>query len=278
MERIAVNVSKQHLRKVNQEISFKAYANEITVILSLDSSLIHSLILKMLKSKNTGVSYYEHKLEKQREYILNFLGYMPSSLPSFKHMTIEEYFKYSAKFYQGDYNNNFEALLNFFNLDKDLKIKVLSYEEKKIINFIDSIFFEPEVLILEDPFSNISNINVVKIIKCITKLKDNGFSVILTNLKYDELDIADHIYLLTNEGLSEFKKNKKNKISVSFEYDSNIEIKDFLNDIEAYDIIITNNNVAFKYDGNINSLLTKLNKIKLNSLKIYPQDIYQLGV
>ena len=58
----------------------------------------------------------------------------------------------------------------------------------------------------------------------------------------------------------------------------NIEIKDFLNDIEAYDIIITNNNVAFKYDGNINSLLTKLNKIKLNSLKIYPQDIYQLGV
>ena len=57
-----------------------------------------------------------------------------------------------------------------------------------------------------------------------------------------------------------------------------IEIKDFLNDIEAYDIIITNNNVAFKYDGNINSLLTKLNKIKLNSLKIYPQDIYQLGV
>ena len=94
MERIAVNVSKQHLRKVNQEISFKAYANEITVILSPDSSLIHSLILKMLKSKNTGVSYYEHKLEKQREYILNFLGYMPSSLPSFKHMTIEEYFKY----------------------------------------------------------------------------------------------------------------------------------------------------------------------------------------
>ena len=169
----------------------------------------------MLKSKNTGVSYYEHKLEKQREYILNFLGYMPSSLPSFKHMTIEEYFKYSAKFYQGDYNNNFEALLNFFNLDKALKIKVLSYEEKKIINFIDSIFFEPEVLILEDPFSNISNINAAKIIKCITKLKDNGFSVILTNLKYDELDIADHIYLLTNEGLSEFKKNKKNKISVS---------------------------------------------------------------
>ena len=44
MERIAVNVSKQHLRKVNQEISFKAYANEITVILSPDSSLIHSFL------------------------------------------------------------------------------------------------------------------------------------------------------------------------------------------------------------------------------------------
>lgn len=83
---------------------------------------------------------------------------------------------------------------------------------KKRKSLILSIrFFEPEVLILEDPFSNISNINVVKIIKCITKLKDNGFSVILTNLKYDELDIADHIYLLTNEGLSEFKKNKKIK-------------------------------------------------------------------
>ena len=74
------------------------------------------------------------------------------------------------------------------------------------------------------------------------------------------------------------KKNKKNKIFVSFEYDSNIEIKEFLKDIEAYDIIITNNKVAFKYDGNINSLLAKLTKIKLNSLKIYPQDIYQLGV
>ena len=98
MERIAVNVSKQHLRKVNQEISFKAYANEITVILSPDSSLIHSLILIVLKSKNSVISYYDNKLEKQRKYICNFLGYMPNSLPSFEHMKIEEYFKYSAKF------------------------------------------------------------------------------------------------------------------------------------------------------------------------------------
>ena len=279
MERIAVNVSKQHLKKVNQEISFKAYANEITVILSPDSSLIHSLILKMLKSKNTGVSYYEHKFEKQREYILNFLGYMPSSLPSFKHMTIEEYFKYSAKFYQGDYTNNFESLLNFFNLDKTLKINVLSYEERKIINFIDSIFFEPEVLILEDPFSNISNINIAKMIKAMNQLKDNGFSIILSSIKYDELDIADRIYLLNEDGISEYKRPKHDKLVISFNFDEKKEaIEEFLKNIDAYDIILSNNKASFYYDKSINDLLIKLAKIKIFDLKIIPQSIYHLGV
>lgn len=278
MERIAINVSKQHIKNINNEISFKAYANEITVILSNDDRLIHSLIHKMVKPNNAGISYYEHKLDKQREYILNFLGYMPSTLPAFKRMTIEEYFKYSAKFYQGDYTDNINSLINYFNLDKSLTIKSLSYEEKKIINFIDSVFFEPEVLILENPFADISNITIAKMIMAIRQLRDNGFSVILTSLKYDELSISDRIYLLDTNGINEFKQPKKDKLSISFFFDKNEHIDNLLKELDAADIVYSPNSVAFNYEGDINTLLTKLSKTKLSNLKIYPQSIYHLGV
>ena len=279
MERVAVDVSKQQIKGIKSDISFKAYAKEITVILSPDSAFIHSLFHKLLLPKNTGISYYDHKICKQREYILNFLGYMSADLPAFKRMTIEEYFKYSSKFYQGNYKGNIDKLISFFNLHQNQAIKSLTYEEKKILSFIDSIFFEPEVLILEDPFSNVSNITSAKMIKAINQLKDNGFSIILSSIRYDELDIADRIYLLNEDGINEYKKPKHDKLVISFNFDEKQEsIEEFLKNVEAYDIIQSNNKVSFCYDKNINDLLFKLAKIKIFDLKFIPQSIYHLEV
>ena len=264
MERVAVNVSKQQIKGIQSTISFKAYAKEITVILSPNDAFIHSLFHKLLLPKNNGIAYYDHKLDKQREYILNFLGYMPADLPAFKRMTIEEYFNYSSKFYQGDYTNNIARLITFFSLNPSSVIKSLTYEEKKIISFIDSIFFEPEVLILEDPFSNVSNITTAKMIKAMNQLKENGFSIILSSIKYDELDIADRIYLLNENGITDYKKPKHDKLAISFTFDDIENIEAFLKNIDAYDITLSNNKASFYYDKGINDLLIKLSKIKIS--------------
>lgn len=280
MKRVAVSVLKQKIEDIKEEISFNAYANEITAILSCDSRLITNLIDSLINPKGrSSVAYYDHKLDKQRDYILNFVGYMPNKLPSFKRMTIKEYFEYSSKFYKGDYSENIEKLFDLFSIDKTRRIKDISYEEKKIISFIDAVFFGPEVLILDNPFENISNIVATKMISVINTIKANGFSVILTSIKYDYLTICDRIYMLDYKGIEQIKQFKNPKLFVSFEFEGDYDsIKDIIASLTKQNPIITNQSVAFVYEGDINLLLSKINKVKIIDLKIYPCQLYQLGV
>ena len=256
--------------------------NKVAIVTGANTGLGQAICVAYAKAGAKVLGVARRSCEETKAKIDEFGGTFNeciADLPAFKRMTIEEYFKYSSKFYQGNYKGNIDKLISFFNLHQNQAIKSLTYEEKKILSFIDSIFFEPEVLILEDPFSNVSNITSAKMIKAINQLKDNGFSIILSSIKYDELDIADRIYLLNEDGINEYKKPKHDKLVISFNFDEKQEsIEELLKNVEAYDIIQSNNKVSFCYDKNINDLLFKLAKIKIFDLKIIPQSIYHLEV
>lgn len=279
MERTALFVNKLKLKNVKNEISFQAYANSICTIISKSDELLHNLVYKLLNNKNKEyiISYYDHKIDKEKKYIMNFLGYMPKELPSFKKITVKEYFEYSSSFYQGDYLNNALELIKYFNLNEDSLLKNLNYENKKIISFIDSIYFNPEIVILENPFTNIGNINVVKMIRKLEEIKQNGFSVIITNPMNSQLHICDDVLLLTQEGISNYKKTKNEYYKISFTLDEiSFKDTDIINSIGCENLIITKNKVSFKYKGNTQDLLIKLSKLDLKDLNIESVNIYEI--
>lgn len=280
MERTALFVNKLKLKNVKNEISFSAYANSICTIISKSDELLHNLVYKLLNNKNKDyiVSYYDHRIDKEKKYIMNFLGYMTKDLPGFKKIKVKEYFEYSSTFYQGDFLNKALELIKYFNINEESLLRNLNYENKKIISFIDSIYFEPEIVILEDPFTNIGNINVVKMIRKLEEIKQNGFSVIITNPTNKELNICDNILLLTEDGISNYKKSVKNdKYKVSFTLDEiSFKDTDIINSIGCENLIITKHKVNFKYKGNTQDLLLKLSKLDLKDLNIESVNIYEI--
>ncbi len=83
-----------------------------------------------------------------------------------------------------------DKLLEEFKISeyKDRKISTLSKGNQQKIQFIQAIINEPQLLILDEPFSGLDPINVELFKKVILKLKDKGTSIIFSSHRMDHVE------------------------------------------------------------------------------------------
>lgn len=72
---------------------------------------------------------------------------------------------------------------------KDKKIKELSKGNQQKIQFITSIINEPELLILDEPFSGLDPINVELFMNVIRELKEKGTSIIFSSHRMEHVEL-----------------------------------------------------------------------------------------
>lgn len=90
-------------------------------------------------------------------------------------------------------------LLSDFGLTgiKDSTAYQLSGGEKRRLEIARAMIMNPKFLFLDEPFTGIDPITVIEIQKIITKLKERGIGIIITdhNVK-DTFDITDRVYII----------------------------------------------------------------------------------
>ena len=113
-----------------------------------------------------------------------------------------------------------DVLLERFHISeyKNRKIKELSKGNQQKVQFITAILHEPELLILDEPFSGLDPINVEEFMKMINELKDKGTSIIFSShrmehveLFCDELVILVHGKSVLQGNLKDIKKKYRKK-------------------------------------------------------------------
>ena len=156
----------------------------------------------------------------------------------------------------------------------DKKAQELSKGMQQLVQFTSTIFFEPSLIILDEPFTGLDPINSVKLQNVITELKEQGKTVIFSTHRMEQVEeFCDDIALI-NKGKIILEGNikdikhrfKKNKYKVTGNRVQNSEANDFkvgdvIDEFEIHDI--NSDNIIVKdvsKDTSPNHLLKRLMK------------------
>ena len=89
------------------------------------------------------------------------------------------------------------------------KIKDLSKGNRQKIQFIISVLHNPDLIILDEPFSGLDPISVEELKKAILKLRDEGKTIIFSSHRMEHIEMLCEDVLLIDKGKSILQGNLK---------------------------------------------------------------------
>ncbi len=140
--------------------------------------------------------------EKVSSRMQDKIGYLPEERGLYKKMKIFEQLRYFAALKdvpQKTADSRIDFWLERFNLQewKKKKANDLSKGMQQKIQFISTVLHEPELLILDEPFSGLDPINVENLLEVIAELKSKGKTIIFsTHLMETAEKLCDDIILM----------------------------------------------------------------------------------
>jgi len=263
MERIVVkNLRKKFGNKeVLKGISFKVYEGEIFGLLGHNGA-----------GKTTTLRILANIIEDyDGEVILNgSVGYLPEERGLYQEEKVKDviyYFGELANLDKDTIKNNMEYYLKELNITeyKDYLIKKLSKGNQQKIQFICSIIHEPDIIILDEPFSGLDVVNLNLFKKMIYRFKKMGKSIILSTHQLEKIErFCDRIMILKNGEMVHYGRldeicSVKNAY-IEYLKDGNL-IKKTLPYEEGINLLknedILNNLIKFEVRGSLEDLFIK---------------------
>lgn len=147
---------------------------------------------------------------------------------------------------------------------KDRKVEELSKGNQQKIQFITAVIHNPELLILDEPFSGFDPINQQLIKDVILDLLDNGKIIILSTHQMDTAEKLCNEILLINEGkevlsgsLSEIKQ-KFGGNHIKFSYEGDVKFLSDLNEVISFELYSNEAEIQLKDDIKPEAFLRKI--------------------
>jgi len=191
-----------------------------------------------------GEIFYESSPIK-REHLPK-IGYLPEERGLFKKDKVKntiEFFGSLREMDSAKLNSKIDYYLELFELQeyRNKKIEELSRGMQQKLQFIITILAEPELIILDEPFTGLDPINTEILKEIILKEKERGATIVFSTHMMEKVEQICEEIILINQGeivladqLQQIKKQyNENKIRLGFKGDS-----DFLNNnrlIESFE-------------------------------------------
>ncbi len=183
--------------------------------ISIESSNdISDLLVNLILARETpakGEIYIEGI--KNSQYIkdnIASIGVVLRDDAYYERMTIEGYMKFFVRILESkvDYK---EIMMKLGLLDiGKVKIKNLSYSQKRRLSFAREILKRPKLLIFQEPILNMDRDGAKIIIENIEELCTKGTAVMITSVLFkDTIMVGEKAYRLNDHGLLELNNNKE---------------------------------------------------------------------
>ncbi len=236
----AINLSKEYgKRAVVDGVSVSVKQGEIVGLLGPNGAgktTTFYMITGMIKPKEGEISLDNEDISGQPMYKRARLGigYLPQEASIFRKMTVYQNIYSVLEFMKLDkYEREEKAnkLMKEFGISHIAESKgfVLSGGERRRTEIARAIATDPKFILLDEPFAGIDPIAVEEIMKIVSKLKERGIGVLITDHNVHEtLSIVDRGYLLiegkifrqgTSEELANDEKVRKLYLGESFKLD-----------------------------------------------------------
>lgn len=178
------------------------------------------MILGLAEPSEGTILYNKNIIDKK---VYNKIGYLPEERGLHSNLTVFEELKYLSVLKGVNHNKNKKIIdewLNKFQVTelKFRKIKELSKGNQQKIQLISCILHNPELLILDEPFSGLDPVNVEILKAAILELNRKGTTIIFSSHRMEhveelceEICILDKGEIKVSGNLKTIKSQSKNK-------------------------------------------------------------------
>ena len=160
-------------------------------------------IITAITRSDTGIVRFNGEVLNQSHP--DQIGYMPEERGLYKKMKVGEQLMYLARL-KGLTKEKATERLNYwmdrFDISswKNKKIEELSKGMQQKIQFISTIIHEPELLILDEPFSGLDPVNANLIREEIDELNRNGTTILFSTHRMEQVEQICEEIVLINKG------------------------------------------------------------------------------
>jgi ABC-2 type transport system ATP-binding protein len=135
------------------------------------------------------------------------LGYLPEERGLYKKLSVIETITYLASLKGADprtIESEADALLEQTGMlpNKKKKVEELSKGMSQIIQLIVTIVHDPELVILDEPFTGLDPVNTERVKQLLLDLREQGKAVILSTHQMNQVEALCDRVLMVNEGRS----------------------------------------------------------------------------
>jgi len=174
-------------------------------------------IITKIIEPDQGALYFENEILNPRH--INSMGYLPEERGLYKKMRVGEQLIYLAQL-KGLTKDQAKARIQVWDKRFEMKgwwnrkIEDLSKGMQQKVQFISTVIHQPDLIILDEPFSGFDPVNQNLIKENIFELRERGCTVILSTHRMESVDeLCDYIVLIHKaekllEGSTEQVKQK----------------------------------------------------------------------
>lgn len=186
------------------DVSFKIDSGQIMGLVGQNGSgktTTFRMILKLLTQDEGTVRWNGQPFSKE---FFNRVGYLPEERGLNQKMTVEHQILYFAQL-RGKKKSEIDPLIDGWLEEfqvvgsrKD-KVKSLSKGNQQKVQLITTLIHEPDLIILDEPFSGLDPVNAELLENGIRKARDRGASIIFSSHNMNNVEeLCDNMVMLKN--------------------------------------------------------------------------------
>jgi ABC-2 type transport system ATP-binding protein len=210
----------------------------------------------------------------------NRVGYLPEDRGLYPKMRVGELLLFFAelKDIRGqEARNRIDSWLERFDLAnwKFKKVEELSRGMQQKIQFIATMIHQPDLIILDEPFSGLDPVNTKLLKDIMLEMKNQGRTIIFSTHRMEQVEmISDNICLINKaemvlEGKLSDIKQQYGKNTVILDYDGDASFIRTLPDVEKIDDYGKFMEIKMKERSDPQDLLNKsVGKIRINKFEV----------
>jgi ABC-2 type transport system ATP-binding protein len=216
-------------RPAVRELSFAVSQGEVCGLIGPNGAgktTTIRIMMDIIKPDSGHITIFGHKLSEDSQ---NHLGYLPEERGLYRKMKVMDSILYLASLKGMDTRSaaaKAEELLHRTGMlsSRDKKIDELSKGMGQIIQFIITIIHNPQLIILDEPFSGLDPINTEMLKKILLDLRNQGKAIILSTHQMNLVEeLCDRI-LMVNNGAAVLYGSLQD---IKSQYRSNVILLDF---------------------------------------------------
>ena len=215
-------------------------------------------------------------IKKDKEKILERIGYLPSETTFYAGMRVRDVLKLSADLRGKDCSAEAKILCERLQLDTAKKVDELSFGNKKKLAIVCALQHEPELLILDEPTSGLDPLMQREFFQILQERNAKGTTIFLSSHILGEVQrnctkagIIREGRLIACDSVEALSKTNAKRVHVQ----GGVAIEELK---EVRDLRQTENGMTFLYGGDMNQLLQVLAKQQVQDLSISEPDLEEI--